>query len=242
LKVYFIPGIGADYRLFTHILLPEGYTPSHIHWIDPFDNEKLSDYAFRLSEQIDQSEPFILIGLSLGGMMAVEIAKRLDPVCTIIISSIPVKAHLPRYFKLAGKLGLGKLVSPSFLKAATTAKHALVKHSAENRRLMFDIIRAGDDRFIRWAITAVLDWENNEVPQRFYHIHGTRDEIFPISLTKPTHIVEKADHNFVVSHPEILNQTLKKIILDQPAQQQQKAGQAAQLPVLPQPALPSPVL
>ena len=219
MKVYFIPGIGADYRLFTHILLPEGYTPSHIHWIDPLDKEKLSDYAFRLSGQIDQSEPFILIGLSLGGMMAVEIAKRLDPICTIIVSSIPVKAHLPGYFKLAGKLGLGKLISPSFMKAATKAKHALSMRSAANRRLMFDIIRAGDDRFIRWAITAVLEWENKEVPQHFYHIHGTRDEIFPIGLTTPTHIVEKGDHNFVISRPEILNQMLKEIILHQPAEQ-----------------------
>ena len=231
MKVYFIPGIGADYRLFTHILLPEGYPPSHIHWIDPFDNEKLSDYAFRLSGQIDQSEPFILVGLSLGGMMAVELAKRLDPVCTIIVSSIPVKAHLPRYFRLAGKLGLEKLVSPSFLKAATTAKHALTSQSAANKRLMYDIIRAGDDRFIRWAITAVLEWENKEVPQRLYHIHGTRDEIFPISLTRPTHIVEKGDHNFVVSQPEILNQILKKIILDQPAGHRQQTGQTAQVPL-----------
>lgn len=219
MKVYFIPGIGADYRLFTHILLPEGYTASHIHWIDPLDKEKLSDYAFRLSGQIDQSEPFILIGLSLGGMMAVEIAKRLDPTCTILVSSIPVKAHLPGYFRLAGKLGLGKLISPSFMKAATKAKYALSMRSAANRRLMYDIIRAGDDHFIRWAINAVLEWENKEVPQRVYHIHGTRDEIFPIGLTTPTHIVEKGDHNFVVSRPEILNQMLKEIILHQPAEQ-----------------------
>ena len=224
MKVYFIPGIGADYRLFTHIRLPEGYTPSHIHWIDPFDKEKLSDYAFRLSEQIDRSEPFILVGLSLGGMMAVEIAKRIPPVCTIIISSIPVTTHLPRYFRFAGKLGMGKLIPASFLKAATAAKHALTMYPAANRRLMFDIIRAGDDRFIRWAITAVLEWENKEVPQPFYHIHGTRDEIFPISLTKPTHIVEKGDHMFVVSQPEIVNHLLKEIISDQPVEQRQQAG------------------
>ncbi len=226
MKVYFIPGIGADYRLFTHIRLPDGYTPSHIQWIDPFDKEKLGDYAFRLSGQIDQSEPFILVGLSLGGMMAVEIAKRLDPTCTIIVSSIPVKAHLPGYFRLAGRLGLGKLISPSFMKAATKAKHALSMRSAANRRLMFDIIRAGDDRFIRWAINAVLEWENEEVPQRFYHIHGTRDEIFPISLTKPTHIAQKGDHNFIVSRPGVLNQILKEIILGLPATQQQQPHQA----------------
>ncbi|WP_431214494.1 alpha/beta fold hydrolase [Puia sp. P3] len=213
MKVYFIPGIGADYRLFTHIRLPEGYTPSWVHWIDPIENERLEAYAFRLTEQIDTSEPFILVGLSLGGMMAVEIAKRIRPVCTIIISSIPVTDHLPGYFRLAGRLGMGKLISPSFLKAASSAKHALTMRPASNRQLMFDIIRDGDDRFIRWAINAVLEWDNREIPQPFYHIHGTRDEIFPIGLTSPTHIVEKGDHMFVVSQPEKVNHFLKEIIL-----------------------------
>jgi pimeloyl-ACP methyl ester carboxylesterase len=214
LKVYCIPGIGADYRLFTHIRLPEGYTPSYIHWVDPLEKEKLSDYAFRLTGQIDTSNPFILVGVSLGGMMAVEIAKRVPPVCTIIISSIPVTTHLPGYFRFAGKLGMGKLIPASFLKIASSTKHALTMRSAANRKLMFDIIRAGDDRFIRWALNAVLEWENKEVPQPFYHIHGTRDEIFPISLTVPTHIVEKGGHMSLVSQPEVVNSMLKQIILN----------------------------
>jgi pimeloyl-ACP methyl ester carboxylesterase len=108
---------------------------------------------------------------------------------------------------------MGKLISPSFLKAASSAKHALTMHPASNRRLMFDIIRDGDDRFIRWAINAVLEWDNREIPQPFFHIHGTRDEIFPIGLTSPTHIVEKGGHMFVVSHPEKANHFLKEIIL-----------------------------
>jgi pimeloyl-ACP methyl ester carboxylesterase len=220
LKVYFIPGIGADYRLFTYVRLPEGYIPSYIHWTDPHNNEKLSDYAWRLTGQIDTTEPFILVGLSLGGMMAVEIAKRINPVCTIIISSIPVTTHLPKYFKFAGKLGMGKILPASLLKMASSAKHALTMSSAANRKLMFDIIRAGDDRFIRWALNAVLEWENKEVPKPFYHIHGTRDEIFPISLTTPTHIVKKGDHMFAVSKPDILNHMLKEIILSQPLQPQ----------------------
>jgi pimeloyl-ACP methyl ester carboxylesterase len=211
-KVYFIPGIGADYRLFTHVRLPEGFTPSYIHWIDPLEKETLPDYAFRLTEQIDSTEPFILVGLSLGGMMAVEIAKRIQPTCTIIISSIPINNHLPKYFKFAGRLGMGKFVPASFLKVASSIKHGLTMRSASNRKLMFDIIKAGDDRFIRWAVNAVLEWENSEVPQPFFHIHGTRDEIFPISLTTPTHIVEKGGHMFVVSDPAPLNNILKEIL------------------------------
>lgn len=235
MKVCFIPGIGADDRLFTHIRLPEGYTPSHLHWIDPIDKEKLSDYAFRLSGQIDPSEPFILVGVSLGGMMAVEIAKRLDPVCTIIVSSIPVKAHLPGYFRVAGRLGLGRLIPASFLKAVTIVKHALTRHSPANRRLMFDIIRSGDNRFIHWALNAVLEWDNTERPQRLYHIHGTHDEIFPIRLTTPTHVLEKADHTFVISKPELLNRLLKEIIWDQQAPPQSRLYKPEPTPASPFP-------
>ncbi len=125
MKVYFISGIGADYRLFTHLRLPKGYEASYIHWIPPFKKEKLKDYAFRLTQQIDTSETFVLAGLSLGGIMSVEIAKRLAPLCTILISSIPVSSQLPRLYRLAGRIKAGNFVSPSFLKVATTIKHSL---------------------------------------------------------------------------------------------------------------------
>ncbi len=213
MKVYFTSGIGADYRLFTHLRLPEGFEAAYIHWIPPHDNEKLSHYAIRLTEQIDSSEPFVLIGLSLGGIMSVEMAKHIRPLCTILISSVPVSAHLPRFYRMAGQLGLGKWVPASLLKAATTVKHGLMMRSAANRQLMLDVIRSGDDRFIRWALTAVLEWENSEIPQSLYHIHGTRDEVFPIGLTKPTHIIRKGGHLFLLYRADAVNRILSEILL-----------------------------
>ena len=212
MKAYFISGIGADYRLFTHTRLPEGYEAVYIHWIPPQKTETLPDYAQRLIAQIDTTEPFILIGLSLGGIMSVEIAKRTSPVCTIIISSVPLSAQLPGYYKLAGKLRLGRLVPASLLKSAASIKHSLTMKSAANRQLMRTIIRAGDDRFIRWALNAVLDWDNREIPSPFFHIHGTRDEVFPIGLTNPTHIVPKGGHMFLMSHPAMINDILQQIL------------------------------
>ena len=216
MKVYFISGIGADYRLFTHLRLPEGYESSYIHWIDPLAEEKLKDYAVRLIEQIDTREPFILVGLSLGGIMAVEIAKKSPPVGTILISSIPVSAHLPPYFKLAHRLQLSKLIPASLLKMATTVKHSLTMKSPANRKLMREIIESGDDRFIKWAVDAVLEWENTTIPHPFYHIHGTRDEVFPINLTRPTHIIQKGGHMFLMTRPEEVNTILKEIITSLP--------------------------
>lgn len=149
--------------------------------------------------------------------MAVEIAKRFPPVCTIIISSIPVSAHLPRYYKLAHWLRLNQLVPASFLKTASEIKHTLTMRSPANRKLMREVIRSGDDGFIRWAISAVLEWENTMIPQPFYHIHGTRDEVFPISLTNPTHIVQKAGHMFLMSQPEAINTILLEIFTSLPS-------------------------
>ncbi|GGB15465.1 alpha/beta fold hydrolase [Puia dinghuensis] len=213
MKVYCTSGIGADYRLFTHLRLPEGFEVAYIHWIPPVENEKLPAYALRLTQQIDTSEPFILLGLSLGGIMSVEMAKHLHPVCTIIISSVPVSAQLPRFYRMAGNLGLGKLVPASLLKAVTTVKHALMMRPAVNRQLMMDVIRDGDDQFIRWALTAVLEWENTEIPQPLFHLHGTRDEVFPFRLTTPTHIIKKEGHMFLVSSPDIVNRILSDILL-----------------------------
>jgi pimeloyl-ACP methyl ester carboxylesterase len=214
LNVYFISGIGADYRMFTHIRLPEGFEPSYIHWIPPHTGEKLPDYALRLAEQIDTTNPFILIGLSLGGIMSVEIAKRLSPICTILISSVPVAAHLPAYYRLAHRLQLDKWVPTSLLKTATAVKHTLTMRSPADRKLMRDVIRSGDDQFIRWALHAVLEWDNATIPHPLYHIHGTRDEIFPISGTKPTHIVPKAGHMLPMSRPTIVNNLLREIIMN----------------------------
>ncbi len=213
MKVYFIPGIGADYRLFLHLRLPEGYEPAYIHWIPPIKKERLSDYAYRLVQQIDTTEPFILAGLSLGGIMAVEIAKRVPPVCTILISSVPISDDLPKLYRVAGALQLHRLIPASLLKLATMVKHSLWMRNAAGRRLMRQVIRAGDNRFIRWALVAVLKWKNETIPQPYYHIHGSRDEIFPIRLTSPTHIVPKGGHMFLISQPEAVNNLLHEILL-----------------------------
>jgi pimeloyl-ACP methyl ester carboxylesterase len=212
LKVYFIPGIGADYRLFLHLRLPEGYEPAYVHWIPPIKKEQLSDYAHRLLKQVDTTEPFILAGLSLGGIMAVEMAKRTPPVCTILISSVSASSELPRLYRIAGALQLVHLIPASLMKLAAIVKHSIWMRTAAGRRLMRQVIRAGDNHFIHWALSAVLDWKNTTIPQPLYHIHGTRDEIFPIRLTTPTHVFPKGGHMFLITHPEAVNNFLLEVL------------------------------
>jgi pimeloyl-ACP methyl ester carboxylesterase len=204
--------MGADHRVFKYLQLPEGYEPSYIQWIPPLKKESLRDYAYRLTQQIETTQPFVIAGVSLGGMLAVEIAKRITPVSTILISSVPVSTHLPKYYRLAGALGLGKLIPATLLKSAAILKHSLMMYPAEKRRLMRQVIWSSDDRFIRWALNAVLEWDNKDIPSPLFHIHGTRDETLPGAMTTPTHIVQKGGHMLLVSRPETVNQFLRDVL------------------------------
>jgi pimeloyl-ACP methyl ester carboxylesterase len=192
-----------------------GYNALYIHWAAPHQKEKLADYALRLASQIDASAPFILAGLSMGGMMAVEIAKKFPPVCTILISSIPVAAQLPRCYRWAGKLHLTSLISPSLLKVAKALarfKQALTWRPSPASQLTHDMLQEADNDFLRWSMMAVLDWSNSQPPHPLYHIHGTKDWTLPIRFTHPTHVVPKAGHTLVMSHPEAVNAFLAEVL------------------------------
>src|SRR6516162_6981752 len=123
MKVYFISGIAADYRAFKHIHLPNGFEAEYIAWIKPGKKESLQDYAARLSRQIDTRSPFCLVGMSMGGIMASEIANFYNPKTTIIIGSVPVCSQLPPYYNWISRLKIHKLVPGELYQFAAVTKH-----------------------------------------------------------------------------------------------------------------------
>jgi len=209
---YFISGMGADRRIFRHIRLPAHVKPAHLDWI-PFEaGEGIGEYAARLSGKIDTTEPFVLVGLSLGGIIATEIARRSAPVCTIIIGSVPLSSQLPLYFRAVHKLRILGLVPPAFFKFAAICKRLFTRESRDDKILIRRMIRDADPGFIRWAMLAVLRWRNDSVPDPCWHLHGTRDEVFPIWLTRPTHVIPGGGHLLVISHSEEVNALLRQIL------------------------------
>lgn len=172
----------------------------------------MADYALRMSEKIDSSEPFILIGLSMGGMMAVEISHVKKPQQIILISSIPSGKELPIYFKWAGKCHLPSLVPVFLVKAAAKGKRLFTTERAGDKKMLKQIIDESDDRFIKWAMTAISRWDRTDTPENIIHIHGDRDPILPIRFTKPTHIIKGAGHLLVMTHGRQVNKILTEIL------------------------------
>jgi len=212
MRVYFISGLGADSRVFHHIRLADEHEMVHLHWIEPVGDETLGSYAERLAKKIDRTEPFALVGLSMGGMIAAEISQRYNPVSTIIISSIPCSLHLPTFFKWAGKLKLHKVVPASLFKASSLAKRSFTNESKEDKILIKQIIRESDNKFIQWAMGAIITWDMQQVPSSYIHIHGTSDELLPAKYTHPTHFINKGGHLLIMNRAGEVNRIINNVL------------------------------
>jgi pimeloyl-ACP methyl ester carboxylesterase len=212
LKVYFISGLGADRSIFKHIHLPAGFQPVYLDWIPPQKDESLSHYAQRLIDKINTREAFSLVGLSMGGMLAVEIARTIPVDKVILISSIPTSKHLPPYYRWMGALQLHQWLPIKLFQKAAIIKRLFTAETPEDKRMLKAMIRNVDVHFLRWGMGAILSWDCSECPPRLFHIHGTHDEILPKRFTQPTHLVRKAGHLMVLNRSAEINNLLATIL------------------------------
>ncbi len=215
MTVYFISGLGADKRAFQKLVLPQNWNIQHLEWITPLQNESLASYCKRFSKYIDTKQNFILVGLSFGGIVAVELNKIVQPKLTILISSIATKQELPLDFKLFGKLKFDKII-PEFLlnKVYLFTYWYFGVKAKEEKRLLKQIITDTSASFLKWSIHEILNWKNTERPPGLIHIHGTNDHIFSINKTKADIKIAGGGHLMVYDKAEIISKILIKKITE----------------------------
>lgn len=212
-RIYFISGLGADKRAFRKLIFPSNFELIYIDWIAPERNESLESYALRMALKIDTSIPFYLIGLSFGGMLATEISKQLKPLHTFIISSSPVFKQLPWYYRMAGGLHLQKLVPVQLLKRGNGIGLKFMGAKTPDEKLLLkQLIVDSDPLFMKWALTCILTWRNEDRPANLTHIHGTADRILPIRYYKPDITIKGGSHFMIyASGKEISEFILERI-------------------------------
>ena len=212
MTLYFISGLGADKRAFIKLALPKDWTIKHIEWIENLKDESLSDYCRRLSSQIDYAQSFSLIGLSFGGIVAVEMAKFLTPARVVIISSISTAEQLPIDFFgniLIKKLKLYKLIPSSFFKQVNTLTYWLFGTKTKDEKdLLRQIINDTPPEFAKWAIGEILTWNNIIKPKKLLHLHGAADRIFPVKNTSADIIINNGGHFMIYSNADEISKIL----------------------------------
>ncbi len=212
MKAYFLSGLGADERAFGKITLPHGFEPVYIEWIDPQPGETLAQYSIRIADNITEKEEFILVGLSFGGMVASEIAKIRNPRKLIIISSIACSDELPWYFKKAGSIGLQKVIPIKLLKAGTVLRRIMGVGTSEDKAIIYEYVRSVDPKFLRWSLTAIVNWRHHERFPQLIHIHGSKDHLLPCKHVKPNYTIDKAGHLMVLNRAEEVNKVLMQVL------------------------------
>jgi pimeloyl-ACP methyl ester carboxylesterase len=211
-KIYLIPGLGADCRIYQHIDL-QGYDVVNVSWIEPDKQDTLSTYAQKLIDYYSITPQSIVIGNSLGGMLAIEIAKRIELDKAILISSIKIADEGPRSFKWYRYLPLYRLLPEKWLPSmGFMVKKVMGKMSKHHQELFISMLKSTSPKFVKWAMGAILHWDNQIIPKNVYHITGDKDKIFPYKRIKGATIVNGGTHIMIFNKAKQINTWLKEIL------------------------------
>jgi pimeloyl-ACP methyl ester carboxylesterase len=207
--LYLISGLGADERIFNNLRFPANYQVHYLQWITPLQDEPISSYAARMAKGITADGPVTLIGVSFGGIMSLEIARHITTEKIIILSSIKLTEEKPPYYSWVKRLRLHKLPDQIlYQRRNIVVKRFLNIETETERTLVNEYLGKRDYNYTRWAVNAILHWENTVVPDGLIHIHGAKDWPFPVKYLKPTHVIPDGGHFMVLNRAEEINKIL----------------------------------
>lgn len=211
-KIFLIPGLGADERVFQYIDL-QGQETIPVKWIGPDKQDSLTTYAQKLIDHYSITPQSIVIGSSLGGMLTIEIAKKVHLDKAILISSIKTVDEAPISFKCYRLLPIYKLIPTKWLTSTGfMVKNIMGKMSKRHQELFISMLKGTSPEFVKWALGAIPRWDNQIIPPNVYHIIGDKDKIFPYKRIKGATVVEGGTHIMIFNKAKQINSWLKEII------------------------------
>lgn len=200
INIYFMPGLAAGPEIFENLALDQNlYECHYLSWIEPLDlEEEIGDYALRLSKEIKHDNP-VLVGVSFGGIIVQEISKLISVQKLIIISSVKSSEELPRRFVLASKSKIYKLFPTKIVTNFEDYSKFFVGKTLEKKAKLYKkYLTVRDDTYIKWSIYNAINWSQTNAIKDIVHIHGNKDEIFPIKKIKNCIIIHNGNHSMII--------------------------------------------
>ena len=218
--VFLLPGLGANADLFSDDPWP--FPTRTVEYGAPRSQGMgFSGYALQLIAENDIRAGDSLIGVSLGGMLALEIAGHLPIRKLTLVSSCtdsrqiqPWIRHLHPFSRLIPWRLIQRMPFPSRL-------------LGESRRRGLAMFRVADASFLPWACSHAAVWRCPAGHSDVIQIHGDRDPVFPISRQVVHHTVQGGDHLMVLSRWREIQPLL--IARHRP----EDAGEGSRTPALP---------
>lgn len=198
MAVVVLPGMGATSEMYRG---PWRSLPDSIFcdW-PPYDGElTLADTARRVVSSYPIGPADVLIGTSLGGMVALEIASMVGVEKVILVSSAVSPMEVRSLLRLLAPLA--EIAPIRFAQVIAGSVHS-------EKAKMF---RNSDPRFLRAMCLAVADWQGAPIPrERIHRIHGERDLV--IRCPEDAAVIPGAGHLLAITHAERCVQLVREFL------------------------------
>ena len=208
--LYCIPGLGLDHRVFERLDLAS-YELKFLDWIPAKTDEKIRDYAKRFSTGIKDSS-FSLLGVSLGGIAAIEIAKLKKVNRLILVSTIKHQDEMPAYLKWMNRFPANQLSAAKMaVELSIALKPFYDKADKRGNELYQKMVRESSLEFINWGVKVMSQWEMEkpiEIP--YIHLHGTEDLVFPIKNIDNATTIKGGTHFMIFNDAKKISKLIEE--------------------------------
>ncbi|MEM6778670.1 MAG: alpha/beta hydrolase [Planctomycetota bacterium] len=186
-------------------------------WPKPQGDDTLDTYSERLAHEWRTSGDIVVGGASFGGIVALHVAKHLDPKAVILIGSIRSPAELPhlvrclRPFAILARFAPLRLLKLCCLPLHLSIARRLVPHLHGLARQF----QGCDPVVFRWSLARILDWSSTPTANcPTFQIHGERDFVLPRRYTNPDRVIRGGGHVISLTHPSQVTEFIQ-FTLDQ---------------------------
>ncbi|MCS6991097.1 MAG: alpha/beta hydrolase [Chitinophagales bacterium] len=208
--IYFFPGLATDGRLLNGYRFSEPVVV--VNYPKPTPQETLEAYARRLGALYEFDDNSILIGFSLGGMIAAVIREQISVRKVITIASL-VNCDRPWWISLPLWLPLHRWLPDRVLRAIIVLLgDVFTSKSREQRQLLCDMVLKADMDFVRWALEAVPRWAGCRYTNDIVKIHGDRDRLFPLSYAAADIVIAGGQHFVIVQQRPAVQSHLDRLL------------------------------
>jgi len=178
-----------------------------IPWIVPKNRETIKAYAQRLFENVNLEEPYGILGVSFGGLVAVEASKIHNPGITILISTVEVRSELRLIYRLIGQTRIINVIPSHLFSPPKLLAYWLF--STKSKSLLDNILDDTDPKFAKWAIGAFISWQNQErISSPLLKIGSTTDRLIP-AIGDQT-LVKGGGHFMIVDKAEEISEIINR--------------------------------
>lgn len=183
-----LPGMGAAAAMYNGLKHKLGFPVDFLNWPAYRGEKTYADVARRIIKEHDIGSKDVVGGSSLGGMVALEIARLADIKAIVLLGSAVNRKEVQT---------LLALLSPLATAAPITIIQAL---AGKHQNLVSMMFADSDPEFIRAMCSYLPSWAGYDGPvEKLFRLHGKKDHVIPCP-TSGCEVVETAGHLLAITH------------------------------------------